>query len=557
MCTRRPDKAMGIYSEKDGKHMASTMTDVCAGRVDDAASLSKRSKPLIMLGVLLGIFLEALDQTIVATALPRIIGEFQGITIAAWVSTGYLLASTALVPIYGKLSDVFGRRTILVVGIVVFLAGSMLCGLASSMLQLVLFRVLQGIGAVALTSTAFAVPADLYPPAERARANGLIGATFGIASILGPLVGGLLTDGPGWRWAFFVNIPFGILALVVIIMRMPKFNRAQRDPIDWLGTALLLLAVVPLLLGLSLDKSQYPWDSPVILSLFVVALVSGVALLVVERRVPSPIIALPLFRSRAFSIVSLLSFLVVLAILPSILFLPLFLVNVVGVSATAAGTVLIPQTLALVVTAIIGGNIVQRTGRYKPLMLVGLGVSGLVYVLLGTLSVNSSVFDVTWRMVVLGIGLGCVIPLLALVGQNAVAHRDIGSATANLQFFQQMGGVLGSVIAGAIVAALLISQFDVRVKPAIAQLPPVAQQQIDLDQLRNGSAFTEGAPASDTPIAPLDASVQTAVRQAFATSITTLYLVAAVLAAGAFVVGLALPELPLRQSNSDEPAPVP
>ncbi len=369
--------------------MASTTTEVSVGWVDDASNLSKRSKLLIMLGVLLGIFLEALDQTIVATALPRIVREFQGINLAAWVSTGYLLASTAFVPIYGKLSDVFGRRTILVFGILVFLSGSMLCGLATSMLQLVVFRVIQGIGAAALTSTAFAVPADLYPPAERARANGLIGATFGIASILGPLVGGLLTDGPGWRWAFFVNIPFGILALVVIIMRMPKFSSAQRDPIDWLGTALLLLAVVPLLLGLSLDKRQYPWNSPFILSLFVVALVGGVALLAVERRVQSPIIALPLFRIRAFSVVSLLSFLVILTILPSILFLPLFMVNVVGVSATAAGTVLIPQTLALVVTAIIGGNIVQRTGRYKLLMLVGLGVSSLVYMLMGTMGVNT------------------------------------------------------------------------------------------------------------------------------------------------------------------------
>lgn len=536
--------------------MASTTTELNTERLDDTTNLSRRSKMLIMLGVVLGIFLEALDQTIVATTLPRMVREFQGINLAAWVSTGYLLASTVLVPIYGKLSDVFGRRTILVFGILVFLIGSMLCGLAPSMLHLVVFRVIQGIGAAALTSTAFAVPADLYPPAERARANGLIGATFGIASILGPLVGGLLTDGPGWRWAFFVNIPFSIIALVVIIMHMPSFRRAQREPIDWLGTALLLLAVVPLLLGLSLDKSQYPWNSPVIVSLFVVALAGGVALLAAERRAQSPIIALPLFRIRTFSVVSLLSFLVVLAILPSILFLPLFMVNVVGVSATAAGTVLIPQTFALVVTAIIGGNIVQRTGRYKPLMLVGLGVSSLMYVLLGTMGVTTGLLDVSWRMVVLGIGLGCVSPLLALVGQNAVAHRDTGSATANLQFFQQMGGVLGSVIAGAIVATLLTSQFDILVKPVIAQLPLAAQEQIDLDQLRNGSAFTEGAAMSDTPVAPLDPGVQAAVRQSFATSITTLYLVAAGLAAVAFVVGLALPELPLRQSNDDGPVPV-
>ncbi|MBC8163761.1 MAG: MFS transporter [Roseiflexaceae bacterium] len=537
--------------------MAATTIDSSSERIDYAATLSERAKLLIMLGVLLGLFLEALDQTIVATALPRIVSEFQGINLVAWVSTGYLLASTALVPIYGKLSDVLGRRAIVIWGIVVFLIGSVLCGIAGSMIQLVIFRVIQGIGAAALASTAFAIPADLYPPAERARATGLIGATFGIASILGPLVGGFLTDGPGWRWAFFVNIPFGILALAVILTRMPKLNSGQRDPIDWLGTGLLLLAVVPLLLGLSLDKTLFPWNSPLIIGLFVAALVAGVALIAVERRVASPVIALPLFRIRAFGIVSLLSFLFGLAILPSVLFLPLFLVNVVGVSATAAGSALIPQTLGLVATAIIGANIVQRTGRYKPLILAGLALSGMSFVLLGTMGVNTSLLDVTWRMVVLGIGLGCAIPLLPLAGQNAVSYRDTGSATANIQFFQQIGGVLGSVIAGAILAAVLTSQFDALVKPAIAQLPPAVQQQIDLDRLRNGSAGSEGAPAAGaTPAAPLDPAVAVAVRQSFATSITTLYLAAAVLAVAALLVALTLPEIPLRTTNNDDPVPI-
>ena len=536
--------------------MASTTTVPSIERVDYAANLSERAKLLIMIGVLLGLFLEALDQTIVATALPRIVREFQGITLIAWVSTGYLLASTVLVPIYGKLSDVLGRRAIVVWGILVFLIGSVLCGLSANMLLLICFRVIQGIGAAALVSTAFAIPADLYPPADRARATGLIGATFGIASIIGPLVGGFLTDGPGWRWAFFVNLPFGALALAVILMYMPKLSSDRREPIDWLGTGLLLLAAIPLLLGLSLDKTAYPWSSPVILGLFALGIVAGVGLFFVERRVPAPIIAFPLFRIRAFSITTLLSLVVGLALLPAILFLPLFLVNVVGVSATAAGTALIPQTLGVVVTAIIGANIVQRTGRYKPLILVGLVLTVLGFGLLGTMGVNTTLFDVIWRVVVLGIGFGATVPLLSLVAQNAVGHRDTGSATSNLQFFQQIGGVLGSVLAGAVVAVFLTAQFAAVVKPAIAQLPPAAQQQIDLDRLRNGSSANQTGPANDAvPAAPLDPTVQMAVREAFATSITRLYIIAAALALVALLIGLALPEIPLRTTNSDEAVP--
>jgi len=289
-----------------GECMTST-TAPAGERTDYAATLSSQTKAFILAGVLLGLFLEALDQTIVATALPSIVREFQGIDLLAWVSTGYLLASTALVPIYGKLSDVIGRRAIVIWGISVFLLGSVLCGFAGSMLQLVIFRFIQGIGAAALGSTAFAIPADLYPPSDRARATGLIGGVFGIASVIGPFIGGFLTDGvffnSNWRWIFYVNIPFGLLALGFILFKMPKLDSGRREQIDWWGTGLLLFAVVPLLLGLSLDKAVYPWTSPLIIGLFAVAAISTALLLLVESRAESPIIALPLFRNRTFALV--------------------------------------------------------------------------------------------------------------------------------------------------------------------------------------------------------------------------------------------------------------
>jgi MFS family permease len=254
--------------------MATTSQTIPAQtRIDYAATLDGRSKAVILVGVLLGLLLAALDQTIVSTAMPRIVADLQGIDLLAWVSTAYLLASTAMVPIYGKLSDLYGRKIILLFGIVVFLIGSMLCGIAPTMLMLVVCRAIQGLGAAALTSTAFAVPADLFVPAERPRYQGIFMGVFGLSSVIGPFVGGLLTDGPGWRWVFYVNLPLGMIALAFIIAKMPRMHSGLRAPIDYQGAATLMLTVVPLLLALTLDKATHAWTSPLILGLFALALV--------------------------------------------------------------------------------------------------------------------------------------------------------------------------------------------------------------------------------------------------------------------------------------------
>ena len=470
-----------------------TTTTLASERIDYATTLSGRTKALILAAVLLGLFLAALDQTIVATALPAIVNEFQGIDLLAWVSTGYLLASTTMVPIYGKLSDLYGRRSVLIWGILVFLLGSSLCGIAGNMLQLIIYRAIQGIGAAALMSTAFAIPADLFPPAERARYQGLFGGVFGLASVLGPYLGGLFTENWSWRWVFYVNLPVGAIALVFILLKMPRLASGLRARIDWLGALLLVVAVVPLLLGLTLDKTIYPWSSPLILGLFALAAVATVLFLVVELRVSSPIIPLELFRNRTFATINLVSFLNGAAFFAIILFLSIFMVNVVGVSATAAGTTLIPLTLGLVVGSVISSVLVERLGRYKPIILAGFAIMSVGLWLLSQMDTTTTRLGVTWRMVVVGLGTGPALPLLNLALQNAVPFEEVGVATASRQFFQQIGQTIGAAIFGVVLSTVLTAQFTANFAPILRQVPPEFQSRLDLEQLRQGRAGVEGA----------------------------------------------------------------
>lgn len=469
---------------------SSTSTTV---RIDYAVTLDQRSKVLILIGVLLGLFLSALDQTIVSTALPRIVADLQGIELIGWVSTSYLLASTAMVPIYGKLSDIYGRKYVLLFGIVVFLLGSLLCGLAADMTQLVVFRGLQGFGAAALTSTAFAIPADLFAPAERARYMGLFGAVFGLSSVVGPFIGGLLTDNLSWHWVFFVNLPLGVIALGFIVAKLPRLHSGLMPAIDYAGAATLLLTVIPFLLALTLDKNDYPWTSPLILSMFAISAVGLVLFLLIERRAESPILPLHLFRIPTFTLTALIGVTVGATLFAAIFFLSLYLVNVLGVSATAAGTTLIPLTLSLVVGAMVSSQIVQRTGNYKWVIIVGMAIIVGSLWWLTTLTPDTSIWMVRLRMIALGLGLGPSMPILNLAMQNAVPRTDLGAATASRQFFQQIGQVVGSAVFGALLTGVLTASLSTSLAPIQAQLPPDLAARFDSSALRNGMGAGEGA----------------------------------------------------------------
>jgi EmrB/QacA subfamily drug resistance transporter len=499
-----------------------------------------------LLGVLMALFLGALDQTIVSTALPKIAAELHGLTRYTWAATAYLLASTVMVPIYGKLADTYSRRNVELAAVSLFLAGSVLCGLAGEftvlsflgdgMTQLIVFRALQGIGGAGLFSMAFIVIADLFPPAERGKYQGFIGATFGLASVLGPLAGGFLTDHgghlisgvSGWRWIFYVNVPFGAFALFVLTTRMPKLEPdGPRRPLDPLSTVLLVCGVAPLVLALQLDPSKLPWNSPWRAGFFAMSAV-GLALFARRSlRIDNPVLDLGLFKNRVFSRASVALFLFGGTMFGIILFLPLFVIKVVGVSATRAGASLIPFSLGVVMGSTTGGRLASRFGRYKPLMLIGGALLFFGVVLLSRMTEDVGYGTVTVYMVLCGLGLGPTLPLFPLAVQNAVDHSKIGQATAASQFFRQIGGLVGSAVLGAVLGFALIHS---------SGMPG----EIGVATLRQG--FNRGAGTAVEATTP-------EVRQAFAAAITHVYGWVAFMVLGGWLVTWSIPELPLRRTR--------
>ncbi len=463
------------------------------------AQLTPQARSLTLVGIILALLLGALDQTIVATAGPAIQKDLQiQPSLYAWLTISYLVSSTVVVPIYGKLGDLYGRKPIIIFGLAIFLVGSLLCGLAWNALSLILFRAFQGLGAGALFTTAFAIVADLYPPAERGRINGAMGGVFGLSSVLGPLVGGAITDSFSWHWVFFVNLPLGVLALAFIAARMPWIrNSTAQGRVDYAGAVWLAVAVVPLLVALSLGKTNpqpgetaFAWGSWPIISMLAVFVVGLVAFIATERRAEDPLLDLSLFSNRTFLVGNMAIFVLGAGFLSAIVFLPLFMVNVVGLSATRSGLTTTPLTFGLIASAIISGALTTRFGRYKPVMLVSLLVLVAAFVVMGfTLSPTSTQLEVTVKMILVGLGLGAVVSLYSLAVQNAVPADRTGVATSSVSFFQQLGGTVGLAILGTVFASSLTGGITTRMSEAVMSLPPAMQAQFAPGQTKssNGS----------------------------------------------------------------------
>ncbi len=501
-----------------------------------APRLEGRELNLIIGGLMLAMLMAALDQTIVSTALPTIVGQLGGLEHLSWVVTAYLLASTVSTPLYGKLGDLYGRRGVFQIAIVLFLVGSVLCGIAQNMDELIAFRGLQGLGGGGLMVGAQAIIADVVSPRERGRYQGFFGAVFGAASVAGPLIGGFLTDSLSWRWVFYVNVPLGILALGVttVVLRLPA-GRVEHS-LDIAGAALLTAGVSCLVLLTTWGGTQYAWGSPEVIGLGIATVVALGLFVAAEARAVEPIIPLHLFTKRIFVTASAIGFIVGLALFGSVTYLPLFLQLVSGASATNSGLLLLPLMGGLLTSSIVSGQIISRTGRYRRFPIIGTALMSVGMFLLSRIGATTSEGTVSLFMVVLGLGLGLVMQVLVLAVQSSVERGDLGVATSAATFFRSVGGSVGTAIFGAIFANRLTTNLT-------HDLPAAALARI-------GGGLT-GSPAA---VQQLPTAIRSGYMAAFADAVATVFLVGVPIAGLAFVLSLFVPAVRLR--GREDPAQV-
>ncbi len=414
---------------------------------------------LVVIGALmLTLLLAALDQTIVSTALPTIVGDLGGLNHISWVVTSYLLAITVVTPLYGKLGDLYGRKVVLQGALVLFLIGSALCGLAQGMTELIAFRAIQGLGGGGLLVSAQATIGDVVSPRERGRYLGLFGAVFGVASVAGPLIGGFFTSHASWRWIFYINIPLGLLALVVLAIALPAVTERKQHRIDYLGTVLLGVSLASLVLLTTLGGTSYDWDSAFIVGLGVLSALALIGFVAVERAVPEPILPPALFSNRIFLVTGAIGFVVGFALFGALTYLPLFQQVVRGLSPTESGLQLVPLMVGVLTASIGSGQVITRTGRYKVFPIIGTAVAALGLFLLSGLEPDTGTVEAGLFMLVLGLGLGSVMQVLVLAVQNAVSYGQLGVATSAATLFRSIGGSLGTAILGAIFSNRLANE---------------------------------------------------------------------------------------------------
>src|SRR3954447_21744386 len=486
----------------------------------------RSSVGVIFAGLLLVMLLAALDQTIVATALPTIVAEFGGLEHLSWVTSGYLLAVTAVTPVYGKLGDLYGRKRVLQSAVVLFLAGSALCGAAQSMDMLIAFRFVQGLGGGGLIVLIQSVVGDIVPPRERGKYQGLFGAVFGFASVTGPLLGGFIVEHVSWRWIFYVNLPLGALALVVLSVTLPSTRGRTRPAIDYLGATLLAAGLSAIVLVTSLGGNTWAWGSPQVIGTAALGIFLLVVFVWVERRVDEPVLPLSLFRNRVFATAGGASLIVGFALFGAITFLPLFFQTVHGASPTESGLRLLPMMAGLLLTSIGSGQVISRVGRYKPFPVAGTALIVVAFLLLSGMDAGTSTLGSGLRLLVLGLGLGLTMQVLVLAVQNAVDYRQLGVATSGATLFRFMGGALGTAAFGAIFSNRLTHELAGAVSGATAQQGRLSPTQINA----------------------LAANVRVTYEHAFTNALGTVFAVAAGVAVIGFVLTLLMPEKPLRET---------
>jgi EmrB/QacA subfamily drug resistance transporter len=523
-----------------------------------ALALTRRARFEVLGAILLALLLGALDQTIVGTALPRIVTDLQGNELYTWVVTIYLLTSTISVPFYGKLSDYYGRKPLLLFGITVFLIGSALSGLAQTMEQLILFRGIQGIGAGSLFPISLAVIGDLFSPAERGKYQGLFGAVFGLSALVGPALGGFITDTVGWHWIFYINLPLGLVSLVVVARVLPVVRRPHgKLNLDWLGGGVFIAGMIPFLVGLTNAQSA-EWTDPQVGGLIVLGLALLAIFLVIETRVREPIVPLDLWRDRTYAGSIVATFFVSTGFFAAVVFLPRYYQVVLGESATASGYALMPLLIGVIASSIVSGQIVARTGKYKALLLGAITLLGLGSFLFTNLTATTPSTTIWFWQLVLGIGIGPTLAVFTIVVQNAVSFAKLGVATSNLTFFRQIGGTVGLSVAGSVFGMQLT-----RLLPEQLVANGVPQQLVDRFQGTGGAgsdfndlvgvgtdlgaAILAGVPEQLRPLVePYVPSIVTSIYESIALAIGSIFWLGAAAAVIGFAAVLVIRELPLR-----------
>jgi EmrB/QacA subfamily drug resistance transporter len=486
---------------------------------------------LIIGALLVGMLLAALDQTIVATALPTIVSDLGGLSHLSWVVTAYLLASTASTPLWGKLGDLYGRKRLFQLSIVIFLIGSALAGLSANMTQLIAFRAVQGLGGGGLMVLAQAIVGDVVPPRDRGRYQGVFGGVFGLASVLGPLLGGLFVDNWSWHWVFYINLPLGVVALIATALALPPGLPHARPAVDYLGIVLIAAAATVLVLMTSWGGTVHPWGSWPVIGLAIAGVVLIVAFIVVEQRAIEPVMPLRLFANRVFPVASAIGFVVGFAMFGALTYLPLYLQVVRGLDATASGLRLVPMMVGVLLTSILSGQLVSRTGRYKVFPVAGTALAAVALYLLSRLGIDTPMWVVSLDMFLLGAGLGLVMQVLVIAVQNTVEYRDLGAATSSATFFRSIGASFGVAVFGSV--------FTTSLRHHLTEL-------IATGVFPRG--FTVGQAQAGANLAALPPAAQQAYLQAYADSIHTVFLWAVPVALVAFGLTFALVEVPLRST---------
>ncbi|MFC1968948.1 MDR family MFS transporter [Chloroflexota bacterium] len=520
-------------------------------------ALPKRQVIITMAGVMLAMFLSSLDQTVVATAMPRIIADLHGFTQYTWVTTAYIISSAVAIPITGKLTDMYGRKNFYIAGLIIFTGASLLCGISSSMPQMIIGRSIQGIGAGIIMANTFTVIGDLFPPVERGKYQGLISGVWGVSSIIGPTLGGFLTDTLSWHWVFFINIPLGILITILFILYFPNFKPANlKHQVDYFGLVTFVLSVVPLMLALSWGGVTYQWLSTPIISLLILSTVSGISFVIIETRSAEPIIPLSLFQNQIVALSMLIIFFTAFGMFGSIIFVPLFFQGVLGVTATESGSLLIPMMLGMVAGSFSSGQALSRAGgHYRLQGIVGIAVMALGMLFLSRMTVETSTSVAVFNTILMGFGLGITMPLYTIAVQNAVSYKILGVATSATAFIRSIGGSVGLAIFGSVMSNRFGIKFMGNISSEVKEIIP--QERLEFiarnpqalvspeAQVQLKTMFEQIAPGSSQ----LLHQVLQALKGALEFALSEVFIIGFIAVLIAFIINLFLREIPLHKQH--------